>query len=191
MKISKRPGEEFTIFLKRKQSSQESQFNYLGSLITQDGSCEKEIRSRITQEKNVFTETKELLTKACSLCLKKRIIKIAIWSTLLYGAESWTLKKEDVQWLESCEMWLWRKVLNITWSDKVCNEEGLRSVGEERAIISVINRRQRGWLGHTLWHGDLVPLVIENNSKETTWKTLSGNAAYSKEWQPLHSTCTP
>ena len=58
-------------------------------------------------------------------------------------------------------MWLWRKVLNITWSDKVCNEEVPRRVGEERAIISVINRRQRSWLGHTLRHGDHVPLVIE------------------------------
>ena len=49
----------------------------------------------------------------------------------------------------------------MTWSDKVCNEEVLRPDGEERAIISVINRRQRVWLGHTLRHGDLVPLVIE------------------------------
>ena len=58
-------------------------------------------------------------------------------------------------------MWLWRKVLNTTWSDKVCNEEVLRRDGEERAIISVINRRQRVWLGHTLRHGDLVPLLTE------------------------------
>ena len=63
--------------------------------------------------------------------------------------------------LESCKMWLRRKVLNITWSDKVCKEEVLRHVGEERAIISVINSRQRVWLSHTLRHCDLVPLVIE------------------------------
>ena len=50
--------------------------------------------------------------------------------------------------------------LNITWSDKVCSEEVLRRVGEER-VISFINRRQRVWLGHTLIHGDRVPLVIE------------------------------
>ena len=53
------------------------------------------------------------------------------------------------------------RFLNITWSDKVCNEEVLRRVGEERAMISVINRRQSSWLGHTLRHGDHVPLVIE------------------------------
>ena len=59
--------------------------------------------------------------------------------------------KEDVQRLETCKMWLWRKVFNISWSDKVCNEDVLRCVGEERAIISVIN----------IQHGDLVQLVIE------------------------------
>ena len=58
--------------------------------------------------------------------------------------------------LESCEMWLWRKVLNITWSDKVCNKEVSRRAGEVRAIIPDINRRQRVWLGNTLRHGDLV-----------------------------------
>ena len=71
-------------------------------------------------------------------CLKKRIIKTVIWSTLLYEAESWTLKEGDLRRLESCEMWLWRKVLNIFWSEKVCNEELLTLVGEERTVISVI-----------------------------------------------------
>ena len=71
------------------------------------------------------------------------------------------LKERGRGRLESCGMWLWRKVLNIYWSDKVCNEEVLRRDGEESAIISVINRRQRVWLGQTLRHGDHVSLVIE------------------------------
>ena len=58
-------------------------------------------------------------------------------------------------------MWLWRKVLNISWSDKVCNEELLRRIGGERTIISVLNIRHRVWLGHTLRHGNVVPLVIK------------------------------
>ena len=92
--------------------------------------------------------------------------------------------------LESCMMWLRRKVLTITWFDKVCKEEVLRHVGEERTMISVIKRRQRVQLGHNLRLGDLVLLVIEGRmkgSKETTWKTLSENAGQSKGRQPLHS----
>ena len=66
-----------------------------------------------------------------------------------------------------CEGWravgcgFGEKVLNITWPDKVCNEEVLKRVGEERAIIAFINRRQRVWLGQTLRHGDPIPLVLE------------------------------
>ena len=58
-------------------------------------------------------------------------------------------------------MWLWRKVLNITWSDKVCNEEVLRRVGEGHHICYQQTERQRVWLGQTLRHGDYVPLIIE------------------------------
>ena len=92
----------------------------------------KDIRSRMARTKNAFSNRKELLTKFFSLDLKKRIVKTVIWSTLLYGAESWALRRDDIQRLESSEMWLWRKILNISWSDKVSNDEVLRRVEEEK-----------------------------------------------------------
>ena len=58
-------------------------------------------------------------------------------------------------------MWLWRKILNISWPDKISNDEVLRRVEEEKSIISTIDKRQRAWLGHALRHSDLLPLVIE------------------------------
>ena len=81
-------------------------------------------------------------------------------------------------------MWLWRKVL-ITWSDKVCNDEVLRRVGEERVIISVIHRRQRIWPGHTLRHGDLVPFIIEG--RIIGRRPPGGPAGQSKGWPSLRS----
>ena len=79
----------------------------------------------------------------------------------MYGAESWALRKDDIRRLESCEMWLWRKILNISWTEKVSNDEVLRRVNEDRAIIPSINKRQRTWIDHTLMHGNLLPLIIE------------------------------
>ena len=108
-----------------------------------------------------FSLRKELLTKSFNLTLKKKIIKTVIWSTLLYGAETWTIRMEERRRLESCEMWLWRKMLGILWSDKISNEEVLRRVGEERILMEIIQRRQRTWIGHTLWHGDLLVVMIE------------------------------
>ena len=58
-------------------------------------------------------------------------------------------------------MWLWRKILNISWSDKVSNNEVLHCVEEEKSIISAIDQRQRASLGHTLCHRDFLSLVIE------------------------------
>ena len=77
-------------------------------------------------------------------------------------------------------MWFWRNVLNMTLSDKDCNEEVLRCDAEERAIISVINRRQRVWLGHspTAWRSCPIGNGGKNNRKETTWKTSSGNGFF-------------
>ena len=63
-------------------------------------------------------------------------------------------------------MWLWRKILNISWREKVSNEKVLRRASEDRAIIPSINKRQKTWLGHTLRHGNLLPLIIEGRVEE-------------------------
>ena len=65
-------------------------------------------------------------------------------------------------------MWLWRKILIVFWSDKLSNDEVLWHVDEEKSIISTIKKRQKAWLGHTLCHGDLLPLVIEGRVKGRT-----------------------
>ncbi|KAG7494822.1 hypothetical protein JOB18_038345 [Solea senegalensis] len=135
------------------------QFSYLGSILTQDGYCDVEIKSRIARAKDTFSKRKELLTKSFSLPLKKRIIKTVIWSTLLYGAETWAMRKEEISRIESCEMWLWRKTMKILWSDKVSNEVVLRRI--ERSLVDTIRRRQKAWLGHTLRHRELLVLMLE------------------------------
>ena len=91
MKISKRPGEEFVVLLDGEQLNQVTYFNYVRSLMTQDEHCKKDIRWRIDRAKNAFSNKKELLTKSFSLDLTKKIVKTCIWSTLLYGVESWAL----------------------------------------------------------------------------------------------------
>ena len=96
MKISKRPGEEFVVLLDGEQLSQVTHSNNLGSLMTQDGQCKKDIISRIARAKNAFSNRKELLTKSFNLDLKKIIVKTVIWSTLLYGAELWALRRDNI-----------------------------------------------------------------------------------------------
>ena len=75
--------------------------------------------------KAAFKKKKTLFTRKLDLNLRKKLIKCYIWSMALYGAETWTLRAEDKKYLESFEMWGWRKMEKMSWTDHVRNEEVL------------------------------------------------------------------
>jgi hypothetical protein len=79
------------------------EFNYLGSMITNDARCTREIKARIAMTKATFNK-KTLFTSKLHLELRKKLVKCYIWSIALYGAETWTLRKLDQKYLESFEM---------------------------------------------------------------------------------------
>ena len=70
-------------------------------------------------------------------------------SVVLYGSETWTMRKEEIRRLEAFEMWTWRRMEKINWTEHQTNEV-LGKVGEERDFINTIRQRQRKWIGHTL-----------------------------------------
>src|SRR6218665_3641785 len=78
--------------------------------------------------KDAFYKRKELLRGKLSKNLKKRIIKSMIWSVVLYGSETWTMRKEDIERLEAFEMWIWRRMERISWMEHRTNEEILKLV---------------------------------------------------------------
>ena len=68
----------------------------------------------------------------------------------MYGAETWTLRVADQKYLESCEMWCWRTMEKISWTDHVRNEDVLLRVNEQKNILHEIRRRKANWIGHIL-----------------------------------------
>ena len=105
IRINKSGEDGVTIKLNGNNLEQVKSLKYLGSTLTSNGYCSTEIRSRIALAKVAFNSRRELLTKKFSIRLKKEMIKTLRWSVLLYGSESWTLKKVDIRRLESVEMW--------------------------------------------------------------------------------------
>jgi hypothetical protein len=83
----------------------------------------------------------------------------------LYGAETWTLRAADQKCLESFENWCWRRMENISWTDRVRNEEVLEKVKGERNILHAVNRRKVKWIGHILRRNCLLKRVIEGKKK--------------------------
>ena len=72
------------------------------------------------------------------LNLRKKLIKCYIWSMALYGAETWTFRAADQKYVESSEMWCWRRMKKISWTDHVRNEKVLLRVNEQRNILQEI-----------------------------------------------------
>jgi hypothetical protein len=86
------------------------EFNYLGSMITNDARCTREIKARIAMAKAAFNRKKILFNSKLDLEPRKKLVKCYIWSIALYGAETWTLLKLDQKYLKCFEMWCWRRM---------------------------------------------------------------------------------
>ena len=71
------------------------------------------------------------------------------WSIALYDSEIWTLRKLERKYLESFEMWCWRRMEKIKWSDKVTNKQVLDRIGENRTFLNNILRRKANWILRT------------------------------------------
>ena len=110
-------------------------FKYLCSILTNDGRCTCEIKSRIAMEKAAFNKKKTLFTSKLDLKLRKKLVKCYIWSMALCGAKTWTLWAADKNYLGSFEMPCWRRMEKISWPDHVRNEEVLLRVNEQRDIL--------------------------------------------------------
>jgi hypothetical protein len=106
--------------------------------------------ARIAMAKAAFNKKNTLFTSKLDLNLRKKLVKCYIWSMALYGAETWTLWAADGKYLESFEMWCWRRMQKISWTDHVRNEEVLLRVNEQRNILHVIRKRKANWIGHIL-----------------------------------------
>ena len=83
----------------------------------------------------------------------------------MYGAETWTLMKEDVRRLEVFEMWIWRRMEKVSWKDIKTKEEVLTTVREERSLTRVIRNRKKNWVGHILRFPRLIRDVTEGRLK--------------------------
>ena len=115
--------------------------DYLGSMITNDARCTREMKSRIAVVKAALKKNKGLFTSTLDLNVRKKLVKCRIWSVVLIGPETRTLRKVVQKYLESFENWCWRRMESISWTDRLRNEI-LERVKEERNILQTVQRRK-------------------------------------------------
>jgi len=115
--------------------------------------------------KAAFNKKRALFTSILDLKLRKKLVKCCISSIALYGAEACALRAVNLKHLESLEMWCWRRMEKISWTDRVRKEEELQRVKEQRNILHEISKRMTKWIGHILRRNCLLQRVIEGKIK--------------------------
>jgi hypothetical protein len=130
-------------------------------MVTSDARCSREIKSRIAMTKAAFSKKKALFTSTFDLNLGKKRVNCHIWSIALCGVETWTLRKVDQKYLENFEMWCWRRMENISCTDRVRNGEVLHRVKEEINILNTIKRRKANWIAYIWRRNSLLKHVIK------------------------------
>ena len=153
------------VSVQRTSSSIALKKTHISSILTNDGRCTCEIKSRIAVAKAAFNKKKSLFTSKLDLNLRKKLIKCYIWSMALYGAETWTLRAADQKYLESYELWCWRRMEKISWTDHVRNEQVLLRVKKQRNILHEISKWKANQIGHILRRNCLLQRVIDGKIK--------------------------
>ncbi|CAG9831432.1 unnamed protein product [Diabrotica balteata] len=163
MVISKKHTQVINILVNNNLVEQVKKFKYLGHWIHETLDQEQE-KCRIEQARNSFLKMRQLLTtRNLDLSLRYRMIKCYVYSVLLHGVEAWTLTVSSLRHLESFEMWVFRRMLKTSWTDRVRNEEVLRRMNREREPTEIVKKRKTSYLGHIFRHDryNFLQLIIE------------------------------
>ena len=96
---------------------------FLGSKITADGDCSHEIKRRLLLGRRVMTNLDSILkSRDITLPTKVRLVKAMVFPVVMYGCESWTVKKAERQRIDAFELWCWRRLLRVPWTARRSNQ---------------------------------------------------------------------
>ena len=163
------------VYLDGHEIDQVDRFKYLGSMVGLDSDCTPEIRARLATGRAVTSQL-TILWKASeiSLKLKKQLVRSLVWSVALYGAESWTLKEIDKKKITAFELWVWRRVLRVSWVDRKTNTWIRETIGvpEEYGLLAEVRKRKLAIYNH--WKRRPDSLVLATIEGEVEGKTRPG-----------------
>ena len=106
-----------------------SDFIFLGSKITADGDCSHEIKRCLLLGRKVMTKLDSILkSRDITLSTKVFLVKVMVFPVVMYGCESWTIKKAECQIIDAFELWCWRTLLRVPWIARRANQSILKEI---------------------------------------------------------------
>ena len=122
---------------------------FLGSKITADGDCSHEIKRRLLLGRKVMTNLDSILkSKDITLPPKVHVVKAMVFPVVMYGCESWTIKKAEHQRIDVFELWCWRRLLRVPWTERKSNQSILKEISCEYSLEGLILKLQ--YFGHLI-----------------------------------------
>ena len=139
------------IHCKGEQIEQVDRFTYLGAKFTENCESEYDIRKRIAMGRDTLLRLKTIWSnRGITLRTKSRLLHALVWSIAMYGCEGWTLRKADICRLEAFEMWCYRRILGISYTEHRTNLWILEKMNSERVLMRMLINRRLKHLGHVL-----------------------------------------
>ena len=123
-----------------------------GSKITADGDCSHEIKRRLLLGRKVMTDLDSILkSRDISLSAKVRLVKAMVFPVVMYGCESWTVKKAELRTIDAFELWCWRRLLRVPWTARRSNQSMLKEVGPGCSLEGMRLKLKLQFIGHLMW----------------------------------------
>ena len=115
-----------------------------GSKITADGDCSHEIKRCLLPGRKVMTNLESILkSRDITLPTKVRLVKAMVFPVVMYGYESWTVKKAEHRKIDAFELWCWRRLLKVPWTARRSNQSILKEISPEYSLEGLMLKLKR------------------------------------------------
>ena len=132
-----------------------SDFTFLGSKITADGDCSHEIKRGLLLGRKVMTNLDSIL-KSRNITLPKKVhlVKAMVFPVVMYGCESWTVKKAERRRIDAFELWCWRRLLRVPWTSRRSNQSILKEISPGCSLEGMMLKLKLQYFGHLMGRVD-------------------------------------
>ena len=126
-----------------------------GSKITADGGRSHEIKRRLLLGRKVMTNLDSILKRRdITLPTKVHLVKAMVFPVVMYGCESWTMKKAEIRRTDAFELWYWRKLLRVPWTARRSNQSILKEINSEYSLEGLLLKLKPQYFGHLMRRTD-------------------------------------
>ena len=127
-------------------------FIFSGSKITTDGDCSHEIKTYLFLGRKVMTNLESILKgRGITLPTKVHLVKVMVFSVVMYRCETCTIKKAEHQRIDAFELWCWRRLLRVLWTARRSNQSILKEISPEYSLEGLMLRLKLPYFGHLMW----------------------------------------